>query len=57
MYTIDDFAMMEPMKYYNNETPSVKRDEMLNDKDEKFIGTENMTGTGVCSFIIQKDII
>ena len=38
MRTIDDFAMMEPMRYYNNEAASAKRDEMINNKDNLYIG-------------------
>ena len=44
MRTIDDFAMMEPMKYYNNETPSIKRDEMIQDKDDLYVATEKHDG-------------
>jgi len=44
MYTINDFAMMEAMKYYNNETPSVKRNDMLNDKDGQYVATEKHDG-------------
>ena len=41
---IEDFAMMEPMKYYNNETPSIKRDEMIQDKDDLYVATEKHDG-------------
>lgn len=44
MYTIDNFAMMEPMKYYNNETVSVKRQEMINDKNNEYVATEKRDG-------------
>jgi len=44
MRTINDFAMMEPMKYYNNEAESVKRSEMINDKDNLYIATEKHDG-------------
>ena len=44
MRTIDDFAMMEPMKYYNNEAESVKRTEMVTDKDNLYIATEKHDG-------------
>ena len=44
MRIINDFAMMEPMKYYNNEAESVKRSEMINDKDNLYIATEKHDG-------------
>ena len=44
MRTINDFAMMEPMKYYNNEDPSQKRDDMINDKDNLYVATEKHDG-------------
>lgn len=44
MRTINDFAMMEPMKYYNNEDPSQKRSDMINDKDRLYIATEKHDG-------------
>lgn len=44
MYTINDFAMMEPMKYYNNEAESIRRSEMVNDKDRQYIATEKHDG-------------
>ena len=44
MRTIDDFAMMEPMKYYNNEAASIKRDEMIQDKDDLYVATEKHDG-------------
>lgn len=44
MRDINDFAMMEPMKYYNNEAPSIKRDEMINDKDDLYVATEKHDG-------------
>ena len=43
-YKIEDFAMMEPMKYYNNEAASIKRDEMINDKDNLYVATEKHDG-------------
>lgn len=36
--------MMEPMKYYNNEAPSIKRDEMIQDKDDLYVATEKHDG-------------
>lgn len=44
MRDINDFAMMEPMKYYNNETPSVKRDDMINNKDDEYMATVKKDG-------------
>ena len=44
MRTINDFAMMEPMKYYSSDSPSIKRDEMINDKDNLYIATEKHDG-------------
>ena len=44
MRIINDFAMMEPMKYYNNEAESVKRSEMINDEDNLYIATEKHDG-------------
>ena len=44
MYTINDFAMMEPMRYYNSETESIKRSDMINDKDNLYIATEKHDG-------------
>lgn len=44
MKTINDFAMMEPMRYYNNEAASAKRDEMINNKDNLYIATEKHDG-------------
>ena len=44
MRTINDFAMMEPMKYYNNEAASVKRDEMINNKDDLYMATVKKDG-------------
>ena len=44
MRTIEDFAMMEPMKYYNNEAPSQKRSDMINDKDDLYVATEKHDG-------------
>ena len=42
--TINDFAMMEPMKYYNNEAESQKRTDMIEDKDNLYIATEKHDG-------------
>lgn len=44
MYSINDFAMMAPMKYYNNETPSPKRDDMINNKDDAYMATVKKDG-------------
>ena len=44
MKTINDFAMMEPMKYYNSEAESQKRDDMINDKGNEYIATEKHDG-------------
>ena len=39
-YTIDDFAMLTPMRYYNNEDISnQKRKDMIENKDGQFIAT------------------
>lgn len=38
-YTIDKFAMMTPMKYYNNEKDCPKRQEMINNKDNLYIAS------------------
>ena len=43
-YTINDFAMMEPMKYYNNEAESVKRSEMINNKDDLYMASIKKDG-------------
>ncbi len=44
MKTINDFAMMEPMKYYNNETESQKRSDMINNKNDEYIATVKKDG-------------
>ncbi len=44
MRTINDFAMMEPMKYYNNEAESQKRSDMINNKNDEYIATEKHDG-------------
>lgn len=44
MYTINDFAIMEPMKYYNNETPSQKRSDMINNKGGQYVATVKKDG-------------
>jgi len=43
-YKIEDFAMLPPMKYYNNEAPSVKRDDMINNKDDEYMATVKKDG-------------
>lgn len=43
-YTINDFAMMPVMKYYNNETDSSKRQEMINNKDNMYMATVKKDG-------------
>ena len=43
-YKIEDFAMLSPMKYYNSEAPSIKRDEMIQDKDDLYVATEKHDG-------------
>ena len=45
MYTIDDFPMMTPMKYYNNEdTSNAKRQEMIDNTDGEYIATKKNDG-------------
>ncbi len=44
MRTIDDFAMLEPMKYYNNEAESQKRSDMINNKDDEYMATVKKDG-------------
>jgi len=44
MYTIDKFAMMEPMKYYNSEAESQKRTDMINNKDDQYVATVKKDG-------------
>lgn len=45
MYKIDDFAMLEPMKYYSNDnTSNVKRQEMIENKSGEYIATEKHDG-------------
>ena len=49
MRTIEDFIMMEPMRYYDNsepKTPSAiqKRQDMIDNKDNKYIATEKHDG-------------
>ena len=34
MRTIDDFATLATMKYYNNEVESQKRSDMINNKND-----------------------
>ena len=44
-YNIDDFAMMSPMKYYNNEdTSNAKRQAMIDNKDGEYIATKKNDG-------------
>ena len=41
MYKIEDFAMLSPMKYYNNEDISnAKRQDMINNKNNLYIASE-----------------
>ena len=45
MYNIDDFAMMTPMRYYNNEdTSNLKRQAMIDNKDGEYIATKKNDG-------------
>lgn len=45
MYTIDDFPMMTPMKYYSNEdTSNTKRQAMIDNKDGEYIATKKNDG-------------
>ena len=44
MYTIDDFAMLTPMKYYNNETDCPKRDDMIYNKNNEYIASIKKDG-------------
>ena len=45
MYKIEDFAMLPPMKYYNNEDISnTKRQDMINNKNGEYIATEKHDG-------------
>ena len=43
-YKIEDFAMLSPMKYYNSEVESIKRSEMIQDKDDLYVATEKHDG-------------
>lgn len=44
-YTINDFAMMTPMRYYNNEDESnQKRKDMIENKDGQYIATKKNDG-------------
>ena len=44
-YTINDFAMMTPMKYYNNEDESnQKRKDMIENKNGEYIATKKNDG-------------
>lgn len=42
--TINDFAMMTPMKYYNNDNQTEKRAAMLSNKDGAYVATEKHDG-------------
>lgn len=44
MYTIEDFAMLTPMRYYNNEAESAKRTDMINNKDDLYMATVKKDG-------------
>ena len=45
MYKIEDFAMLAPMKYYNNEdTSNAKRQDMIDNKNEEYIATKKNDG-------------
>ena len=44
MRTINDFVMLSPMKYYNSEADSVKRSNMLENKDNQYIASEKHDG-------------
>jgi ATP-dependent DNA ligase len=45
MYNIDDFPMLTPMKYYNNEDVSnSKRQAMIDNEDKQFIATKKNDG-------------
>lgn len=44
MRKISDFAMMSPMKYYNNETETQKRLDMINNKDDMYMATVKKDG-------------
>ena len=43
-YKIEDFAMMAPMRYYNNEAASQKRTDMIEDKDNLYVASEKHDG-------------
>ena len=45
MYKIEDFAMLPPMKYYNNEdTSNAKRQDMIDNKNGEYIATKKNDG-------------
>ena len=45
MYKIEDFAMLTPMKYYNNEdTSNTKRQDMIDNKNGEYIASEKHDG-------------
>lgn len=43
-HTIDDFAMMEAMRYYNSEEESAKRTDILNNKNNEYIASVKNDG-------------
>lgn len=44
MRKISDFAMMSPMKYYNNEAETQKRLDIINNKDDMYMATVKKDG-------------
>ena len=45
MYTINDFAMLKPMKYYSSDDTSNKKyQDMINNKDNLYIASEKHDG-------------
>lgn len=44
MRTINDFAMLSPMKYYNNENASLKRSSMINNENNEYIASVKKDG-------------
>lgn len=45
MYKIEEFAMLPPMKYYNNEdTSNAKRQDMIDNKNGEYIATKKNDG-------------
>ena len=44
-YKVEDFEMLPPMKYYNNEDDNnQKRIDMIDNKDDKYMATEKHDG-------------